>query len=379
MTDDAAKLDGGKINLHDLADTYNMETSANCLFGITVSETFKQPEGGENLLVSHSKRLGQYSPYDGIMTFLSLTPFKHLIDALKIPGVDNEGTKILDKLVRDTMVMRSCGGTGPDPNMIDLMVEALNDHKSEFTAFEKPDLIATAAICLISGHDAPSIVLSICLWILAKHRDVQARLKDEIKAAFNASDDNQRLTYPTVQGMEYLDMVLNETLRRYPVSGLIVTRECVKDYKLPGTEVTVRRGQIVHIPAWPIHMDEAYWPDPERFDPERFSPLEKARRHNMAFLAFGQGPRKCIGFRFALLQIKTAVVHCLSHFDLKPCAETSDEIEMDPVSKVIWPKRPLIVKFEPSNFMRSEAKKRLSFAGRSDSFQFPSIPHDLIK
>jgi cytochrome P450 family 6 len=86
----------------------------------------------------------------------------------------------------------------------------------------------------------------------------------------------------------------SETLRKYP-SVPILNRECTKEYKIPGTDVFLEKGMATVIPVLAIHHDPKYYPDPERFDPERFSEVEKAKRHQYVYLPFGEGPRICIG------------------------------------------------------------------------------------
>lgn len=91
---------------------------------------------------------------------------------------------------------------------------------------------------------------------------------------------------------------LLETLRRYP-PAVRIERKCVRDYKLPGTDnVVVKKGSIAVIPVYAIHLDEEYFPDPEKIDPERFSPENKGKIPPYAYLPFGVGPRNCIGRTF---------------------------------------------------------------------------------
>lgn len=92
----------------------------------------------------------------------------------------------------------------------------------------------------------------------------------------------------------FLILKFAETLRKHP-SVPILVRECTKDYKIPDTEVFVKKGEILLIPITAIQNDPEFFPNPERFDPDRFSPTEKAGRDNFLHLAFGGGPRICIG------------------------------------------------------------------------------------
>jgi cytochrome P450 family 6 len=88
--------------------------------------------------------------------------------------------------------------------------------------------------------------------------------------------------------------VVLEILRKYPPAHRL-ERRCVKEYKIPESDVIIPVGQIVAVPVQGIHHDEQYWPEPERFHPERFSAENKNSRNPYTYLPFGMGPRNCIG------------------------------------------------------------------------------------
>jgi cytochrome P450 family 6 len=84
-----------------------------------------------------------------------------------------------------------------------------------------------------------------------------------------------------------------ETLRKYPPVVKLV-RQCTKPVKIRGTDISLEKGVQVLLPVLGLHHDPKYYPDPERFDPERFSEVEK-KRPQFSFLPFLEGPRICIG------------------------------------------------------------------------------------
>lgn len=95
-----------------------------------------------------------------------------------------------------------------------------------------------------------------------------------------------------------------------------LSRKCGKDYKIPGTNVIIEKGTIVIVPTFAMHHDEKFYPDPEKFDPTRFSSENKGDTSIMdrPYLAFGDGPRNCVGQRMGKMFIKIAVCSILQHF-----------------------------------------------------------------
>lgn len=89
-------------------------------------------------------------------------------------------------------------------------------------------------------------------------------------------------------------LLFPETLRKHPPIPTF-PRRCNKAYQVPGTKLVLEPGTLVEIPVQAIHRDPEYYPEPEKFDPERFSPENRAKRPQYTFLTFGDGPRYCIG------------------------------------------------------------------------------------
>lgn len=79
--------------------------------------------------------------------------------------------------------------------------------------------------------------------------------------------------------------------------GFVTVREAIDDYKIPGSKHVIKKGTREMIPNIAINYDDRFWKNPNEFDPDRFSPEEIAKRPNLAFMPFGEGPRNCIGMR----------------------------------------------------------------------------------
>lgn len=92
----------------------------------------------------------------------------------------------------------------------------------------------------------------------------------------------------------YIFLIIVETLRLHPPIN-VLAKVCSEDYKIPNTSLTLPKGTPVNVSVLGLHMDEKYFPNPAKFDPERFSEEAVAARHKFVYLPFGEGPRRCIG------------------------------------------------------------------------------------
>lgn len=97
-------------------------------------------------------------------------------------------------------------------------------------------------------------------------------------------------------------------------------RECTKDCIIKGLKIP--KGTIIVIPAYTLHRDPEFYPDPDKFDPERFSAKGKESRDPFSFLGFGYGPRNCIGMRFAQMEMKLVMARLLKRYSFFVAPET---------------------------------------------------------
>ncbi|CAG2054360.1 unnamed protein product [Timema podura] len=122
--------------------------------------------------------------------------------------------------------------------------------------------------------------------------------------------------------------MLLETLRKYH-PDVMLNRVCSKSYTIPGTEVRIERGTQVIIPVYALNHDPKYFPDPERFYPERFDSENKSSMDLLDFLPFGIGYRKCIGMDYAMIQIKVGLASLISKFKFGLYGDATTPIEQD--------------------------------------------------
>lgn len=134
--------------------------------------------------------------------------------------------------------------------------------------------------------------------------------------------------------MKLIDLCVKETLRKYP--GLpILNRECTKDYKIPNSPFTIKEGTSIIISLLGIHRDEKFFPNPEKYDPDRFTDERRDYDEDM-YMPFGAGPRNCIAFRMGLLISKVAIVMLLQNYRFQ--ALSIKELEFDYGAVALLPK-----------------------------------------
>nr|CAD7449561.1 unnamed protein product [Timema bartmani] len=152
-----------------------------------------------------------------------------------------------------------------------------------------------------------------------------------------------------------------EAMRKYPVIGTM-TRVCTKPCQLKspsGLSCNVEVGTSVIIPLLALHHDPKHYPDPETFDPERFNEENIAKRHRFTYLPFGEGPRICIGIKFALAQIKVALVTIILHYKVSVNKKTMLPLTMDKRSLLTYPTGGLWLDFTKRN-QHNPVNQRLS-------------------
>ncbi|CAH0564730.1 unnamed protein product [Brassicogethes aeneus] len=187
------------------------------------------------------------------------------------------------------------------------------------------DITAQALIFFFAGFDTVAGIMCFMAYELGVSQEIQDRLREEIEDTMRES--NGKLTYENLLKMKYMDMVVAETLRKWPVA-IAVDRICTKPYTIePQTPeekpLSLEKNTVVWLPIFGIHRDPKFYPEPEKFDPERFSDENKDKIVPYTYIPFGAGPRNCIGSRFAILEIKVLFYHILSNFKIIPVEKTT--------------------------------------------------------
>ena len=155
-------------------------------------------------------------------------------------------------------------------------------------------VVAQCALMFAAGFETTSSTTSHLLFEIAKHKDIQNQVIDEVDAYYKKTEG--KLYFECINDTPYIQACLEETLRLYPVIPNI-TREVREDYVLP-TGLKLEKGMRIHFPIFYLHRNEEYFSKPENFRPERFLGDEKKKIQQYTYIPFGEGHRICIGIFF---------------------------------------------------------------------------------
>ncbi|KRT85159.1 cytochrome P450, partial [Oryctes borbonicus] len=180
--------------------------------------------------------------------------------------------------------------------------------------FDDDSLINELCTFMLAGQDSVAAEVSFTLYQLALHQSVQEKVYSELETIFRGSD--RPTDANDLQNMKYLEQCIKETMRLYPAVP-IISRKLSDDVILG--EYTLPAGCNVFISMYTTHRLEQYYENPEQFNPDRFSPENVEKLHPFAYLPFSTGPRNCIGYKFALLEMKMIISTLLRRFHLSTC------------------------------------------------------------
>jgi cytochrome P450 len=194
-----------------------------------------------------------------------------------------------------------------------------------------------AMTIFLAGYESTALTLAWAWYLLAQNSGVEARLHAELDAVLGG-----RLpTFEDLPRLEYTGRVLSESMRLYPPAWRLV-RWAIEDCEFGG--YVVPAGSQVIVSQYVMHHDERYFPDPFRFDPERWTPEAKASRPQYSFFPFGGGPRRCLGETFAVVEGVLLLATLAQRWRLRRAAGVPP-VEMLPLH-MLRPKRGIRMRLE---------------------------------
>jgi cytochrome P450 len=196
-------------------------------------------------------------------------------------------------------------------DLLSMLLEAQDeDDGSRMTDQQVRD---EAMTLLLAGHDTTANALTWTWYLLMQHPHVYQRVRAEVDQVLAG----RAPTMHDLAHLPYLLQVFKEALRLYP-PAYIVARSVVRPIELDGYQL--KPGMNIGICSYTLHRNPTYFPDPERFDPERWTPENEANIPRYAYLPFGAGPHVCIGNHFAMMEAQLVLATLVQRvtFDLVP-------------------------------------------------------------
>ncbi|XP_014476489.1 PREDICTED: cytochrome P450 9e2 [Dinoponera quadriceps] len=314
------------VNVKEEMSKYATDVVASCAFGVSV-DSFRYPKNEFYLLGREAMN------FDGFLSlkFLLNTNFPKFAKMFRIRVFSKKVERFFKELVTSTVKIRDEKGI-TRPDMIQLMME--NREKSTGPEFDIDEMTAQAFVFFLGGFDTVSTVMCFLAHVVAVNPDVQRKLRAEIDKVLKENDGKP--TYEALNSMKYLDAVVTECMRLYPLAAFI-DRLCVKNFELPPATpdckpVTVKPGQTIWFPSYSLHRDPNYYPEPDKFDPDRFL---NGHSDSSTYLPFGLGPRICLGNRFALMEMKLMLFYMLWRCDLMPDVKTKVPLVLNKTTLVM--------------------------------------------
>ena len=272
--------DGAAYDMHEEMMRLTLSIVGKTLFGAEMEAQATEIEGALTQVI-------------GLFHILQL-PFSHLLEKLPLPQVRRFGAARarLDKTIYGLIAEHRAVGEDRGDLLSMLLAVRDEDDGGSMTDWQVRD---EALTLFLAGHETTANALTWTWYLLSQHPEVEATFHAELDAVLNG-----RLpTLDDLPALSYTRRVLSESMRLFPpawvVGRRVLTDYTVRDYHLPA-------GAIVLLAQSVMHVDSRFYPDPGRFDPDRWTPEAEAERPKFAFFPFGGGPRVCIGEQFAWME-----------------------------------------------------------------------------
>ena len=298
---------GSEIEVHAEMVKLTLRITSRCLLGADVIASVQT-------FVDSMATFNDYLPF-------ALLPGAQYLEKLPVgpmPGMQR-ALKALDDVIFGLIAERRASGESGDD-----LLGMLMDATDEYGSMPDRQVRDEALTILLAGHETTANALTFCLWLVARHPDIQERMA-AIVAKVCGERAPEAADYPR---LAYLQQVFAESMRLYPPAW-VVARTATEDYTMRTGEYIPRGAHLIVSPLI-VHHDARWWPDPERFDPARHTPEAKATRPRFAYMPFGGGARYCIGEGFAWTEGVLMLATVLQHWRLAVPDPAQDTVPIMP-------------------------------------------------
>jgi cytochrome P450 len=227
-----------------------------------------------------------------------MLPFSELLEKLPLPQKRRfqRAKQRLDATIYRMIDERRRSSSGEARgDLLSMLLEA-RDEEGDGTGMTDEQVRNEAMTIFLAGHETTANALTWTWYLLSEHPGAEARLHEEIDAVL---EDGRLPTFEDMSRLRYTEMVLAEAMRLYPPAWAL-GRLSINDYEIGGYLIPPR--SLVLMSPYVMHRDERYFPEPTRFDPERWTTAERESRPQFSYFPFGGGARRCIGEGFARME-----------------------------------------------------------------------------
>ncbi|XP_037049483.1 cytochrome P450 3A24-like [Bradysia coprophila] len=349
---------GREFNLKPLISDMTFSSASKCIFGLNMSLKQLSTEA-ESFAASSGPRLEKSMLAMTMMLFPSLTfivyPLRVCWERLRmfmLWSADGVTYDVARKIVQTRRAAKSESNDFLQLLMNAKRIQTTTDANLEMSAsaddvkanqnllgkqthsesLSEEEILSNAMLFLLASYETTSLTLQFCLHNLVNHQSVQDRLRTELRKA--VAPDKKTIKSADLSTVPLLNQIINETLRMFPPVAPFTTRVANEDYRYE--DIRIPKGTSIFIGVSSIHKDPTFWPEPEKFRPERF---ERELDEKLAFLPFGGGPRNCIGMRFAYMEVQLVLANLILQYRFEPGPSTEkDPIETEETFVTLLPK-----------------------------------------
>nr|XP_022901568.1 probable cytochrome P450 6a21 isoform X1 [Onthophagus taurus]XP_022901569.1 probable cytochrome P450 6a21 isoform X1 [Onthophagus taurus] len=314
-----------EVEIKDILARYTTDVIGNTAFGIECN-SLRNPEAEFRVM---GNRAFLQTKWDLIRNMIICASDK-VAKVLRLSVFPKEVSKFFKKVLEETISYRENNNV-MRKDFLQILIMLKNGQNLESNELNDQKItlneaLAQGFIFFLAGFETTSTSMGFAVFELALNEDIQEKARKEVFETLEKH--NGEINYDFISELNYLDMVLAESMRKYPPAPAYC-RKCTKDYQIPGTKTIIKKGMPLVIPTFALHRDPDYFPEPDVFNPERFNNTNKHNIKEFSYIPFGEGPRKCIGMKFATVQSKLALVVLLKSFKFKLSEKTILPLKME--------------------------------------------------
>ncbi|CAH2087334.1 unnamed protein product [Euphydryas editha] len=329
-----------KIDLKKMYIDYTTDIIGTSAFGVKSEATLT----GVGPLRDVTNEFSTYNIYRGI-SWCSIFFFPELVDIFRFKFFPQSSVDYFKKIFHTVVAQRKANKNKREAkDLLDLLIEVQEENKT----YTDELILSQAAIFLLGGFETSASIMTFTTYELAHNLEIQDKLYEELSAAAQRYG-NDILDIKVLSELTYLDCVVKEGLRKYATMGWL-DRVAINDYKVDD-KLTIEAGTVVYVNSIGMHYDPKFFPEPNKFDPDRFLPENRGNIVPYSYMPFGEGPRFCVGKRFGMMTVQFGLASVVLNYKIRPCPNMPQpsDIKINCRGLLYLPGETLNVEFIPRN------------------------------